>query len=164
MGTYSGSDWKERRCLCCNERIVQLPEFGLWDWEIFRSRWDCSHVWRSHRPASQTQWGYANLLVPVGVLWFPDVLLWRKECGRSAFHQRIENGADGWIGSRLRLRYSWFGSGHGFRICRRKRSSLSSCYLEIYTDVAAQLYSQQSGDAFAGSQDEADSKPCDAAK
>ena len=29
LGTYSGGDWKERRCLCCNERIVQFSESGL---------------------------------------------------------------------------------------------------------------------------------------
>ena len=154
LGTYSCRYRQERRGLCCNQWVEQLPEFGLRGRPLFRTGRNCPPACRWNRADAQTQWGDADMFFPMGLLRLPHFVLWGKECGRCTLLVRVENGTDRYLGGRLHLWYSRFRCGHGVGICRRKRGALSSCHLKIYTDMAAQLHSQPTRNAFVGGKDE----------
>ena len=159
LGAYSRCHRQERRRLCGHQRVEQFPESGLRGRPLFGSGRNCPPACRWSRADAQARWGDADMLFSVGLLRFSHFLLWGKECGRRTFLFRIEDGANRYFGSGLHLRYSWFRCRHGIGIRRRKGSALSSRHFKIHSDMAAQLHAQQTGNAFAGGEDETHSQP-----
>ena len=143
MGTHAYHHREKRRSLRCYQRIKQPPELGLRGRPLRRSRRNHPYACRRLGTASQAERQDANLFFLMGVLRFPRFMLRRQERRRSTLLERLQNGADRPVGSRLHVWHPRFGCGYGFRICRRKRHPLSSRHSQIYSYMAAQLYAEQ---------------------